>query len=66
MHSPGRVEVKSRVRGMITIRYKMGHLLNTTVPDTGFREDCRFSFTSRLLLLISEHLHVPVTSRNVP
>jgi hypothetical protein len=26
-------------RGMATIRYKMGHLLNTTVPAAGFRED---------------------------
>jgi hypothetical protein len=25
--------------GMATIRYKMGHLLNTTVPGTGFRKD---------------------------
>jgi hypothetical protein len=34
--------------------------------DPGLDPRCRFSFTSRLLLLISEHLHVPVTSRNVP
>jgi hypothetical protein len=27
---------------------------------------CRFSFTRRMRLLISKHLHVPVTRRNVP